>query len=424
MRRLLVLYGVAMTAVAIVAFLVPLGMLARGTAQDRALELGRQEAQNIGVVAAVADAERTALVLQATAGQSLRRTSVFLPDGRVLGEPAARTPEVDLAAAGRAFTADAPSGLQVFVPVGSADGVVVVRTFVPDELLRQGLDTTLVTLGVVGALFMATAVLAAFRIAGRISRSVHSLAAVAGRLAEGELTARADTGGPVEVRYVGEVLNGLGRRIDEMLTSEREFAADLSHRLRTPLTALRLDVEGVTDADERARLASHLAGLERSVDDLVRQAHIGRPVTSRRCDAAAVIRERLRFWAVPAQSQGRQTQHRITAEPCPVALGSDELGAALDVLIDNVFTHTPQGTSFSVAVDRIGPRVHITVSDRGPGLVGRDVVRRGTSSAGSTGLGLDIARSTADSAGGRLTVSGSPEGTEAVLDLPADLTLS
>ena len=109
MRGLLVRYGLAMTSVMLVAFLVPLGLLARSLAAERALAGARQDAQQVAMFAGVVaqDPARLQATLLAVNGGA-RRTSVFLPDGSVVGAAAARSPAVDLAGLGRARPARPP----------------------------------------------------------------------------------------------------------------------------------------------------------------------------------------------------------------------------------------------------------------------------------------------------------------------------
>jgi len=104
----------------------------------------------------------------------------------------------------------------------------------------------------------------------------------------------------------------------------------------------------------------------------------------------------------------------------PVPVAASDLGAALDVLLDNVFRHTPPGTAFSVRVLAAADAVSVVVSDEGPGLAEPGLADRGRSGSGGTGIGLDVARRTAESCGGRLVVSSGPGGvgTAVALELP------
>ena len=134
------------------------------------------------------------------------------------------------------------------------------------------------------------------------------------------------------------------------------------------------------------------------------------------CDAAAVVADRVAFWSVLAEDTDRDVRTDLAAGPLPVAAGRADLEALVDALLGNVFAHTPDGTGFAV---RLGPRpgggARLLVADAGPGLrAGADVLRRGASGGGSTGLGLDIARRTAEQAGGGLTLGRSAAGGLAV----------
>lgn len=412
MRRLLLLYGLGMSTVVLLAFLVPLGLLSRSLAADRALDAARADAQRVAAFAADESATaRLAAELDAANSGAARTTSVVLPDGTVVGPAVAPSAAVELAALGRAVTAETTGGIEVLVPVAGAAGTTVVRTFVPDAELTAGVRDTWLALAGVGAVLLGATALAGDRIARRLARSVQDLAGVADRLGSGDLAARVVPSGPPEVVSVGRVLNGLGARVGGLLAAERELVADLSHRLRTPITALRLDVDLLEDAAERERMAAHVDDLVVAVDDVVRTARRAdsqAPVPT--CDAAEVVAARARFWAVLASAQGRELQLDVDGGPAPVGVGPAALGAAVDVLVDNVFGHTPSGTAFGVAVRVVGDVVQVTAHDDGPGLPGGDVVERGRSGAGSTGLGLDVARRTAETAGGRLVVGASPTG--------------
>src|ERR1035437_7509305 len=341
-----------------------------------------------------------------------------MPDGKLIAtapseSAASNADAVSRARAGEAFILMGEKSTQVVVPVVLTDqGTVVVRTAIPSSSLHQGVATAWLTFAGLGAVLMVLAVVAADLLGRRVSAPVSELAAVAHRLREGELDARAVPRGPVETVELGTALNRLADRIGQLLTAEREAVADLSHRLRTPVTALRLDAEAVTEPEIADRLHVHIANLERTVDAVVKDAR--RPVRStvgRSCDAASVVRDRVTSWSALAADQERNLTVDIPAEVTPVALDAAALVDVVDALVETVFAHSPDGTDFPVCLTRSDPRLaRLEVSDAGPGAGGLDVAMRGHSSANSTGLGLDIVRRAAIAAGGELVIASSSSG--------------
>jgi signal transduction histidine kinase len=244
-----------------------------------------------------------------------------------------------------------------------------------------------------------------------VLRPIADLAGTAHRLAGGELTARSQVRDPPELAEVSVALNRLAARIGELLASERELVADLSHRLRTPMAALRLDVEALGDRAESDRVGDHVVALQRMVDEVIREAR--RPVReglAARCDAVDVVRDRVAFWSVLAEDTGRPVVLRLPAGELPVRLAAADLGAAVDAMLENVFAHTPDGTPMriTVAASADGGAV-LEVGDDGPGF-GPSAAVRGHSNAGSTGLGVDIVRRAAESSGGRLELRSADSG--------------
>jgi signal transduction histidine kinase len=305
-------------------------------------------------------------------------------------------------------------------PVQRTDGTTaVIDVFVPADVLRAGVVRTWLVLAGLGIVLLVLALAVADRLARSLTRPVTELASTAHRLGSGDLTARATPAGPPEVREVATAVNRLAGRIDELLAAERESAADLAHRLRTPLTALRLDVEGLAPAD-RERLLADVDAVGQGIDEVISEAR--RPVREglgAGCDATAVVGERVRFWSVLAEEERRPVTVRLPDLPLPVRVAAPDLGAAVDALLGNVFSHTDDGTAFSVTVRaRDAGGADVTVSDSGPG-VGPAAVERGHSAGGSTGLGLDIARRTAEASGGRLRISSTGAGTAVTLELAA-----
>ncbi|MDX1449203.1 MAG: ATP-binding protein, partial [Acidimicrobiia bacterium] len=124
------------------------------------------------------------------------------------------------------------------------------------------------------------------------------------------------------------------------------------------------------------------------------------------------VQDRAAFWQVLAEEQERGFELSVTVgSPVLVGASDKELTAALDAVLGNVFDHTPPGTAFSIRCMRVGDEVAITVEDAGPGFPsGMDALARGVSGGGSTGLGLDIARRTAERAGGTLRIGRSRDG--------------
>jgi signal transduction histidine kinase len=246
------------------------------------------------------------------------------------------------------------------------------------------------------------AVFVSDRIGRKLVSSVGSLADTANRLGRGDVTARNEPTGPPEVQEVGRSLNALADRIDELLGTERAAAADLQHRLRTPVTALRAEISAMRHEPSVRRLDAGLDELTRTIDEIIREAaqptRRGIGVRSDFCEA---VRNRVAFWSVLAEDQRRAMTVSISPDEAIVAVISSDVGAVVDALIDNVFSHTPEGTAFAVDVHRTSSNVVMRVQDFGPGFSGDGIVR-GSSGTGSTGLGLDIVRKIVEGAGGQI----------------------
>jgi signal transduction histidine kinase len=130
-----------------------------------------------------------------------------------------------------------------------------------------------------------------------------------------------------------------------------------------------------------------------------------------RADLVEVAAERVGYWSALAEETGRPLRVRLPEHPVPVRAPREDLAAALDALLENVFTHTPEPAPALVeVVPRPGGGGVLAVEDGGPGLPADLPARRGTSGGGSTGLGLDIARRTARAAGGDLRLTTGPLG--------------
>ncbi|QMU75354.1 HAMP domain-containing histidine kinase [Streptacidiphilus sp. PB12-B1b] len=428
MRWALVKVCIAVTTMVALAFLIPLGLMVRETARDRAFSGAERQAAALGPALAITTdqnaLQRAVATLQGSGPQAQGggagwETAVHVPTrtGLVtIGDTRSTAAEISSAAAdGRSGTVTVPGGYAYLQPVAVASGgVAVVEVFIPDAQLDQGVAAAWLVLSGVAVVLVLISVLVADRLGTRIVGSARRLAGAARALGAGDLAVRVPQAddSPPELRDAAAAFNAMADRVVQLVVAERELAADLSHRLRTPLTVLRLNAAslGTGDAAEQTRHA--VAQLEREVDQIIRTAR-GRddrfatapaPLS---CDAAEVIRDRVGFWSALAEDEARHWQLVGDAGPAVVPVGAADLGAALDALLGNIFRHTPEGTGFTVDVHARPEAVTILVSDAGPGIDDADsaLLRgHGHGGEGSTGLGLDIVRRVAQSTGGGVAV--------------------
>lgn len=437
MRRRILLLVAATTSAVVLAFVIPLCLLVRTMAADRALADADQEARNVAVLVSSLHGSATLEDAVATAdARSVAVTSVTLADGRRIGTdqvssiPSAT--ELERARAGSAFTVRGDAGALIVVPVVTADGTDVVSTWVPAKELRRGVTQAWALIAFLGLALTVIALLIADQLGRRVSTPVTQVARIADRLREGDLGARAVPEGPPETQALATALNGLAERIEELLVLERTAVADLSHRLRTPVTALRIDVERVPDEALAERLRRHVGNLQRSVDAIVKDAR--RPVRhgmEMTCDAVAVVRAAVDFWSPLAEDQGRSLRIDLPEGPLMVDLDAVDLRDVVDILIDNVFAHTPDGTPFEVSLHRsrsttasnLGGVLLEVVDRSSDGAPHAEVEGAGdtgatTGATSGSGLGLSIARRAVASRGGELHVEITPTGTRVTARLP------
>ena len=306
MRRRVLLLVAATTSLVLVAFLVPLALLVRTVAAERAVLAATADAQALTALVAVADPASLAVAVAQVDATSPAQVSVFTADGPVLGAPAPRTPLVELAARGSSASGIVDGGGReiVFAVRDPAGRTGVIRTFVTDAALTAGVGRAWLLLAGLGVVLLGVSLLVADRLARRLVRATIDVAAVSHRLARGELDARADPDAPVEVGVVAGALNTLAGRISELLREERETVADLSHRVRTPLTALRLDAEALPRAEDAARIGAGVDAVQRAVTSVIDAAR-RRATDAAGCDAAEMVADRVAFWSVLAEDTDR-----------------------------------------------------------------------------------------------------------------------
>lgn len=404
----------------VLAFLIPLSLTVRDLASDQALTAAQNQAEAIAQLIALRSPGTPAdeVVANIPLGLGEYDASILLSaDGgttrETMGAPVPAGENLEAAFNGASFRAKVTGGQAFYAPVllpNSSDAIVV-RVFVSDEELTEGVGRSSIILALLGTALVLIAVFVADRLGRSMVEPVRELSATAAILGEGNLDARVTPSGPPEVQEVALELNDLADRIVRLLKLEREAAADLSHRLRTPLTALRLDAEALPASSGKERILDDLDDLDRTVDFVIREARRpARTDASNACNLTVVARDRVEFWNALAEEQGRNLEYISDDAPAWIAIGSDDASAMIDALIGNVFAHTEDGIDFTVAVATTGPNdVLLVVDDQGPGF-SAEMAARGSSAAGSTGLGLDIATNTAGAAGGKLEIASNPDG--------------
>ena len=409
----------ATTSAVVLAFVIPLCLLVRSMAADRALATGNDEARSAAIlVSGLHASPQLPQLVEQVDRRSPARTTVVAPDDRTYGDPGdglRLDDDVDRARGGEAFTDVDARGGEVVIPVDTEDGVFVVVTTVSRDLMLDGVYRAWLSIGALGIALLVAALFVADRLGRRVSEPLTELAEVAERLGEGDLDARAELQGPPETVELADTMNRLADRIEELLLAERAAVGDLSHRLRTPVTALRLDAESLTDAEVGERLGRHIEQLQTSIDTIVRDAR--RPLREglgAHCDARAVVADRTAYWSALAEDQDRPVRLDLPDGPAPCALDVADLTDVVDVLVDNVFAHTEEGAGFAVALRVEGGHVVLEVSDAGPAVA----VPSGEQRPGTTGVGLQIVRRTAARAGGHLDWRHDASGTVARVTLP------
>ncbi|MEU9324279.1 ATP-binding protein [Streptomyces canus] len=279
----------------------------------------------------------------------------------------------------------------------------------PRSSVTREVGRTLLIIGLVALLAVIAAVLLAIRQANKLASPLTDLAETAERLGSGDPRPRHKRYGVPELDRVADVLDSSAERIARMLTAERRLAADASHQLRTPLTALSMRLEEITLTDdpdtvkEEANVA--LTQVERLTDVVERlltnsrDPRAGNAVTF---DLDEVIQQQLAEWRPAYRSSGRAIvssgKRHLTAVGTPGAVAQ-----VLAALIENSLMHG--GGTVALRTRVTGNQAVIEVTDEGPGVpadLGARIFERTISGRNSTGIGLAVARDLAEADGGRL----------------------
>jgi signal transduction histidine kinase len=439
---------------AIVAFGVPLALTlsARVNAEVRT----QAQAQADLVAATAGDlrapASRSELAtLARTAAASVRgRVLIVNATGKVLVDSAGPAqvgtsyqsrPEIERALDGRQIQVQRASKtlgqeiLATAVPIihnGRTAGAVRVTQSV--AAVHQAVVRVELALALIGLIVLGLGLLAGGLLAAQIGRPLRRLESVARRVAQGDLRARAEIEGSLEQRSLSSSFNEMTDRISRLLNAQRDFVADASHQLRTPLTGLRLRLEeakaltGSPDADSELDAAiREVDRLSHTVDELLLLSRAGeRRLTAAPVDLGDVAADALRRWRAQASEHGIALALRREHDPGTVWAARADLERALDALLENALRYSPSGSTVTIAT----APARIEVRDRGPGVPRdeRDLVferfhrgRTGRAGPPGHGLGLPIARELAREWGGEVTiVDRDGGGTAAIIALKRD----
>ncbi|MDQ8707370.1 HAMP domain-containing sensor histidine kinase [Streptomyces sp. LHD-70] len=424
MRWALVKVCLAVTTMVVVAFAVPLGLVIKEMAADRAYSNAERQAAAIGPTLSITtDRDQLTRAVASTQAGAAGKMAVHIPavgDDPALEVGRRRAAQADLDRTREIASpsiADAPDGKALLQPTALGSGeIAIVEVFVPEGELSNGVATAWLVLAGVGVALVIGSVAVADRLGVRLIQPAKRLAGAAHDLGEGKLTARVPEEGPTELKQAAVAFNSMADQVVQLLANERELAADLSHRLRTPLTVLRLNTASLGEGPAADQTRAAVEQLESEVDAIIRTAREAKPVPvaggpGAGCDAAEVIRERMAFWSALAEDEARKVRVAGVDAPVHVPVARPDLTASLDALLGNVFRHTPEGTGFAVDVHSAEDAVIVLVSDAGPGILDPEAaLARGSGkgdTVGSTGLGLDIVRQMAEATGGDVRIGSS-----------------
>lgn len=399
MRRRLALAIVGVTAGALLLFGLPLAFAVTRIYRDeelvRVLRLATAATQTIGPRVDLTDPPE----LPAGAGTSI---GLYDAGGRLAAGrgPSTGDAVVRQALRGRVGQTTGDGRLVVAVPVARSEHVVgVLRADRSNAVVHHRVRSAWALMAAIAAAVLALATAIAVLLARRIARPVDALTGAVRRLGDGDFGTRAPHSGVPELDAAADALDSTAGRLGDLVDRERAFSANASHQLRTPLTALRLDLE----VGDTTRALQQVDRLQETIATLLDAARDGGGPR-----AAVALEPLLRdlevTWSGPLAAAGRPLRVVCPDGVPAVTAAEGAVRQILLVLTENAFVHgagpvqiSVRATSTAVAVD---------VSDRGPGVTGDvdAIFQRGTSSASGTGIGLSLARSLATADGGRLVL--------------------
>jgi signal transduction histidine kinase len=320
--------------------------------------------------------------------------------------------------------------LFVTVPVlASGEPTGAVRVAEDLAALNSGVLRSRLVLAAVGAFVVLGGLALAWALASSLARPLRNLGSTARRLGTGDLNARADVTGPRDVAEVAHAMNAMAADVAAGVESQKDFVANASHQLRTPLTGLRIRLEGIAaEGGSAARsAAAALQEVDRLgdlVDDLLllaRSATTDSPAV--RVDLAACVHDAVQRWR-PRAGEREQLMRASAAAPVEIWADPDDVSGVLDNLIENSIAYCPEGALIEIGAASMNGEGQLVVNDNGPGIPTEDAGRiferfyrgrTGRTSGPGTGLGLAIVREVAERWGGRAEIDSTSNGTRIVV---------
>jgi signal transduction histidine kinase len=439
----------------IVALEVPLALNLsnRVDAEIKSEAMSQAQLLSAGASGRLEDPEQLESLVRSSAESLGGRVIVVDQDGRALADSDgpndrsyATRPEIRSALNGNSPQGERHSNLLnedilfTAVPVvaeGEVAGAVRVTQSV--DAVNSAVRGDILALVGVGLVALLLGVVVAWLLAGSLAKPLRGLAQTARRVAGGNLDARAREEGSTEQQEVAHAFNDMTGRLATTLRGQREFVANASHQLRTPLTGLRLRLEAAAlksrdpEVERELSAAEHeTERLARLLSELLTLAGGGERPAAEPLDVAEAVEAARGRWENPAE----HLDHELRMEPgeqSVVAASGEDLAAILDNLIENALHYSPAGTAVTITWAADGESVRLAVLDEGPGIDPDESERlfqrfyRGSASRGGpsgTGLGLAVVESLAARWGGSVTLGNQPGGgARAEVTLPAAIAL-